>query len=118
MKINKIMEECRKNITPEIDKFVEISVNIANAIYNILEAENISIKNFADKMGVTEEQVTQWLSGTYNLDIETIAKISVILDWDIIFFSQYDPKFVKRIKDAQKGPFVRITDIDKFIKNL
>ena len=42
------------------------------------------------------------LKTTYNLDIETIAKISVILDWDIIFFSQNDPKFVKRIKDAQK----------------
>lgn len=78
------MENIRGGITPEIDKFVDMSVAIANRIYDILEIENISIKEFADKMGETEEQVTRWLSGTYTLDIETIAKISVVLNRDII----------------------------------
>lgn len=84
MKKNKLMEECRKNITPEIDKFVDMSVAIANRIYDILKIENISIQDFANKMGETEVQVTRWLSGTYNLDIKTIAKISVVLNRDII----------------------------------
>ncbi len=85
MKINALMEECRQRfVTPEIQKQVDMCVAIANNIYKILEERNLSQKDFAKMVGKTETEVSRWLSGTHNLTIATIAKISVALGVDVI----------------------------------
>ena len=84
MKTNKILDEIRSQITPEVKKQLEISVSLANRIYDILEAKGMSQKDLAKLLGKTETEVSRWLSGTHNLTIATIAKISVALGEDII----------------------------------
>jgi transcriptional regulator with XRE-family HTH domain len=71
-------------MTPEMKKQTELSVAIANRIYDILEARQLSQKDFALLVGKTETEISRWLSGTHNLTVATIAKISVALGTDII----------------------------------
>ena len=84
MKTNKIMDDIRSNIFPEMKMQMELSVAIANRIYNILESKGMSQKEFASLMGKTETEVSRWLSGTHNLTLATISKISVALGEEVI----------------------------------
>ena len=51
MKTNKLMDEIRETMSPEMKKQMELSVSIANRIYEILEAKGMSQKDFAQLMG-------------------------------------------------------------------
>ena len=84
MKTNKILDEIRGHISPDVKKQLEISVSLANRVYDILEAKGMSQKDLAKLLGKTETEVSRWLSGTHNFTIATIAKISVALGEDII----------------------------------
>ena len=84
MKTNKIMDEIRAAINPEMKMQTELLVAIANRVYDILEERGMSQKEFAKMMGKTETEVSRWLSGTHNLTVATICKISVALNQPII----------------------------------
>ena len=83
-KVNPIMEECRKLVTPEIQKQVDLCVAIANRVYDLLEERGMSQRDLARALGKTETEVSRWLSGTHNLTIATIAKMATVLGDDII----------------------------------
>ena len=89
MKTNKIIDEIRSTISPEMKMQMELTVAIANRIYNILETKGMSQKEFARLMGKTETEVSRWLSGTHNLTIATICKISAALNEDVIRVANY-----------------------------
>ena len=91
MKTNKILDDIRQTISPEIKIQMELSVAIANRIYDILESKGLSQKDFAQMMGKTETEVSRWLSGTHNLTIATLSKISAALGQDIITIPKYQP---------------------------
>lgn len=84
MKTNRIMDEIRSTISPEMKMQMELSVAIANRIYDILEEKGMSQKDLAHRLGKTETEVSRWLSGTHNLTLATICKISSALGTDVI----------------------------------
>lgn len=84
MKTNKLLDEIRQTMTPEMKRQMELSVKIANRIYEIMEERGVSQKDLARLLGKTETEVSRWLSGTHNMTMATIAKISAALDTDII----------------------------------
>ena len=84
MKTNKILDEIRGHISPDVKKQLEISVSLANRIYDILDKKGMTQKDLAKLLGKTETEVSRWLSGTHNFTIATIAKISVALGEDIL----------------------------------
>lgn len=84
MKTNRMMDETRSSISPDMKLQMELSVSIANRIYEILEAKGMSQKDFAHLMGKTETEVSRWLSGTHNLTMATICKISTALGEHVI----------------------------------
>ena len=51
MKTNRIMDEIRSTISPEMKMQMEMSVAIANRIYEILEARGMTQKDLARKLG-------------------------------------------------------------------
>ena len=57
------MDEIRSTISPEMKMQMEMSVAIANRIYDILEAKGLSQRDFARLMGKSENEVSRWLSG-------------------------------------------------------
>ena len=87
-KKNKILEEIRATIPLEMKLQMELSVAIANRIYDILEAKGMSQKDLAIMLGKTETEVSRWLSGTHNLTIATICKISAALKEDILVIAK------------------------------
>ena len=84
MSTNKVLDEIRQTMMPEMKRQMELSVKIANRIYEILEKKGLSQKDFARLLGKTETEVSRWLSGTHNMTMATIAKISEALHTDII----------------------------------
>ena len=84
MKTNNIMNEIRGTISNEMKMQMEMSVAIANRIYDILESRGMTQKDFARLMGKSETEVSRWLSGTHNLTLATLSKISVALGTSII----------------------------------
>lgn len=78
------MDDIRNTISPEMRIQMELSVSIANRIYDILEERGLTQKEFARMLGKTETEVSRWLSGTHNLTLATIAKITAILGEEII----------------------------------
>lgn len=84
MKTNRIMDEIRSTISPEMKLQMEMSVAIANRIYEILEAKGMTQKELAHRLGKTETEVSRWLSGTHNLTLSTVCKISTALGEEIV----------------------------------
>ena len=88
------MDDIRCSISPEMKMQMEMSVAIANRIYEILEAKKMTQKDLARLLGKTETEVSRWLSGTHNLTLATICKISSALGEDVVSVAgakhQYD----------------------------
>ena len=84
MKTNPIMNEIRETISPEMKMQMELSVAIANRIYEILEEKGMSQKDFARLMGKTETEISRWLSGTHNMTLATLCKISIALGENLL----------------------------------
>ena len=96
MKTNRIMDEIRGSISPEMKLQMEMSVAIANRIYEILETKGMTQKDLAKRLGKTETEVSRWLSGTHNLTLSTICKISAALEEEIVSVPHQvmEPEFV------------------------
>lgn len=94
-KINPIMQAIRESTPPEVNRQVDIAVQVANRVYELLEEKGMSQKELAKKLGKTETEVSRWLSGTHNLTIATIAKLSVALEDDIIITTHSNSQSVK-----------------------
>ena len=90
MRTNRIMDEIRSTISPEMKLQMEMSVAIANRIYEILEAKGMTQKELARLLGKTETEVSRWLSGTHNLTLSTICKISAALDEEVVTVPRKD----------------------------
>lgn len=71
-------------MTPEMKRQMDLSVQIANRIYEIMEDKGLSQKDLAHLLGKTETEVSRWLSGTHNMTMATLAKISSALGTDIV----------------------------------
>jgi len=84
MKTNAIMDSIRKTTPPEVNKQVDICVEIANRIYMLMEERGMTQRDLARALGKTETEVSRWLSGTHNLTIATIAKLAVVFGDNII----------------------------------
>ncbi len=56
---------------------------VACNISNLIESKGWSIAQFAEKFSMTEDEVSLWLEGQTNFDIDTLTKISLILDVDV-----------------------------------
>jgi transcriptional regulator with XRE-family HTH domain len=84
MKRNSIMEASRKLITPEIKQSVDFSIDIADRIFDILEMKGMKQKDLANLLGKSEAEISKWLKGTHNFNIDTILKIQTKLGEEII----------------------------------
>lgn len=72
------------DLSPEYEKFVNRSVEISDRIEEILKRKKISQREFAEKLGKSESEVSKWLCGTHNFTIKSLAKIESVLNEDVI----------------------------------
>ncbi len=82
------MYEFMANYLTESDIYAAKAIaKISMTIYKYRKDNNLSQKQFAQLMNVTQSMVSKWESGEYNFTVENIAKISesLNLNFDILF---------------------------------
>lgn len=81
---NELFRECLGSIPEERRIEFDLTFAIAERIDNILKQKKMSQREFAAKMGKRESEISKWLTGRHNFTISTIAKISHVLETQII----------------------------------
>jgi transcriptional regulator with XRE-family HTH domain len=85
MKRNSTLERIRKRTGNEVKRNVDISLAIADRIYEILVTKKGKDQKYlAEFMGKHESEVCKWLSGTHNFTLQTIARIETALGENIL----------------------------------
>lgn len=84
MKKNPLFEKCLSNVAPEVREEVRLNMDIANRIYDILQARNMTQREFAALMGKRESEISRWLTGSHGFTTATLAKIATVLGEPIV----------------------------------
>ena len=71
-------------IPEEIRKETELSFEISDRIYALMNERGLSKKQFADALGRRPSEITKWLSGQHNFTIATLAMLSTFFGQPII----------------------------------
>lgn len=87
MKNSVIFQNALKQIPEDVKIQVDLSMGIADRIVAVLNAKNMTQKEFAKLMGKTEAEVSRWVGGTHNFTLSTLAKISAALGTSLIHIS-------------------------------
>lgn len=77
------------NIPPHIHKEMDLSFDIADRTDAILNAKGWSHKDLAKALNKTEGEVSRWLTGRHDFTLRTLAKISCVLNSDIIKVAKF-----------------------------
>ena len=88
MQKNKILEERRKKVRPEIRQYVNKSFDVADRICEILKEQGKDQKTLALSLGKSEAEISKWMRGTHNFTLKTLAKIEVVLGEPLIEVSK------------------------------
>ena len=80
----KLVEQLIDTVPAEQKKQFEYSNEISDRLDAILKERGISQRALARMTGKRPSEVTRWLSGQHNFTLATIAKLSVVLDYDFI----------------------------------
>lgn len=81
---SKILEERRKQVSPEIRKSVDLSFQIVDRIHEILQAKGMRQKDLAELLGKREAEISKWMRGTHNFTIDTLVTIEDALQAPIL----------------------------------
>ena len=84
MKKHAGLEARRKKISPDVKRAVEFSFAVANRIHEILESKGMTQRQFADRLGKKESEISKWMRGTHNFTFNSIAKLECVLGESII----------------------------------
>ena len=57
---------------------------VAAKIRDGIKSKNIRYKDFAEQMCISEDELSMWLSGDRNFDIDTLSKIEKVLEIKLI----------------------------------
>lgn len=71
-------------IPESLQKETELSFQISDRIYALMQERGLSKKQFANALGKHPCEVTKWLSGQHNFTIATLAMLSTFFGKPII----------------------------------
>lgn len=71
-------------IPERIQRETDLSFQISDRIYDLMQERGLSKKQFADALGKRPCEVTKWLSGQHNFTISTLAMLSTFFGKSII----------------------------------
>lgn len=71
-------------IPERIQREVDLSFQISDRIYELMQERGLSKKQFAEALGKRPCEVTKWLSGQHNFTISTLAMLSAFFGKSII----------------------------------
>ena len=80
----KSLDEMLGPIPVSIQKETELSFQISDRIYELMQDRGLSKKQFADALGKRPCEVTKWLSGQHNFTIATLSMLSSFFGQPVI----------------------------------
>ena len=80
----KSLPEMLGPIQERIKREADLSFQISDRIYDLMQERGLSKKQFADALGKRPCEVTKWLSGQHNFTISTLAMLSAFFGTSII----------------------------------
>lgn len=84
MKRSKIIEERRRQVSPEVRERVSLSFQIVDRIHEILVERNLRQKDLALMLGKSEAEISKWMRGTHNFTIDTVVAIEEALQAPVL----------------------------------
>ena len=84
MRRDPLFEECLANVPAEVFAELNLNIDIANRIADILHEKKMTQREFASLMGKRESEVSRWLTGSHGFTTKTLAKMASVLGEDII----------------------------------
>lgn len=84
MKNNTLFEQCLANVSPEVKIEVDLNIDIANRIDDLLKTKGMTQRDLAKLMNKRESEISRWLSGDHGYTTKTLAKITAVLKERII----------------------------------
>lgn len=69
---------------PETRRLVAKALDITDRIHALMQAQSLSQKALAQRLGKSESEVSRYLSGLHNLELRTIARLETALSADIL----------------------------------
>jgi predicted transcriptional regulator len=83
-RMGKSLDEIVGPIPAELTKEVDLSFEISDRIFALMNERGLSKRQFADAIGRRPSEITKWLSGQHNFTIATLAKLSAFFNEPII----------------------------------
>ncbi|MDE6497464.1 MAG: helix-turn-helix transcriptional regulator [Muribaculaceae bacterium] len=80
----KSIDEMLGPIPDALLKETDLSFQISDRIYELMQKRGLSKKQFADALGKRPCEVTKWLSGQHNFTIATLGALSAFFGQPII----------------------------------
>ena len=80
----KTLEEMLGPIPEPIMKETELSFEISDRIFELMNERGLSKKQFADALGRRPSEITKWLSGQHNFTIATLGMLSAFFGQPIV----------------------------------
>ena len=84
MKRSKIIEERRRQVSPEVRERVSLSFQIVDRIHEILVERSLRQKDLALMLGKSEAEISKWMRGTHNFTIGTVVAIEEALQAPVL----------------------------------
>ena len=84
MKRSKIIEERRRQVSPEVRERVSLSFQIVDRIHEILAERSLRQKDLALMLGKSEAEISKWMRGTHNFTIDTVVAIEEALQAPVL----------------------------------
>ena len=66
-------------VEAEIEIFIDNNLNIVQRIYKVLDELGWTQKDLAQKLGVSEDEISDWLSGFHDLSLKQISKMEAVM---------------------------------------
>lgn len=80
----KSLEEMLGPIPESLQQETELSFQISDRIYELMQQRGLTKKQFADALGKRPCEVTKWLSGQHNFTIATLSMLSAFFGQPVI----------------------------------
>ena len=69
---------------------IDFKIEFAERLYNAMTARNLSQSALARRCGANRAWINRILNGKENLTLESIAKLSVALEYNLIYMAKLD----------------------------
>ena len=81
---NALFRQCLAAVPEEQKAEFELSFGIAERISEVLKEKDLTQKDFAHKLNKRESEISKWLTGRHNFNLQTIARIETALGCKLI----------------------------------